>query len=237
VTQRYDVAVVGGGLVGLATALQVVTLRPGARVVVLEKERELALHQSGHTSGVIHAGLYYPPGSLKARLCREGADLLRAFADEHGVPWRTTGKLVVALDERELPRLEELRRRGEANGLRGLREVGPAEMRELEPHVAGVRGLHVPETGVIDFRRVADAYARELERRGGEVRLGARVDAIRQDAREASLETTAGAVGASSNRTRSGRVLTNMPTMVSTPGSAAGRPETTLPKTTSASPL
>jgi L-2-hydroxyglutarate oxidase LhgO len=175
----HDVAVVGGGLIGLATAYRLLEAKPGLRVVVLEKEPELARHQSGRNSGVIHAGLYYVPGSLKAGLCREGREALVAFADEHAIPYRLCGKLVVALDETELPRLEELRRRGLANGLQGLTEVGPDELRELEPHAAGIRALHVPETGIIDFRRAALAYADEVKARGGEILLGARVVALR----------------------------------------------------------
>jgi L-2-hydroxyglutarate oxidase len=182
--QEYDVAVIGGGLVGLATAFRLLERKPGARLVVLEKEEELARHQSGRNSGVIHAGLYYVPGSLKARLCREGMADLRRFADEHGIAHETCGKLVVALDESELGRLDELRRRGEANGIQGLREVGPDELRELEPNVVGIRALHVPETGVIDFRQVAGAYADEVRSRGGEIYLGSRVEAI--DARNGS---------------------------------------------------
>lgn len=196
VSQTYDVAVVGGGLVGLAAALQLSTARPSLRLAVVEKELELAAHQSGHNSGVIHAGLYYEPGSLKARLCREGAALLRSFADERGIPYRTRGKLVVAVDESEVGRLEELERRGRANGLVGLRALGPQEMREIEPHVAGVRALHVPESGVIDYRRVAAAYGETLRERGAEIMLGREVTAIARDTAAATLETTGGDVRA-----------------------------------------
>jgi L-2-hydroxyglutarate oxidase LhgO len=171
----HDVAVVGGGLIGLATAYRLLEAHPGLRVAVLDKERELARHQSGRNSGVIHAGLYYVPGSLKARLCREGREALLRFADERGIPYRLCGKLVVALDESELPRFEDLKRRGVENGLEGMEEVGPDEIRELEPNAAGIRALHVPETGIIDFRRVAFAYADEVRRRGGEITLGAQV--------------------------------------------------------------
>jgi L-2-hydroxyglutarate oxidase len=188
----YDVAVVGAGLVGLATARAVLRNDPDARVVVLDKEPELARHQSGRNSGVIHAGLYYPAGSLKAQLCREGREALIRFADEQGIPYRRTGKLVVALDESELPRLEELRRRGNANGLRGIRELSTEELRELEPHAVGVRALHVPETGVIDFRLVTAAYARDVERRGGEILLGRTVNAIRRVGRAHVITTTGG---------------------------------------------
>lgn len=173
--ERYDVAIVGGGLIGLATAYRLLEAHPALRLVVLEKEPELARHQSGRNSGVIHAGLYYVPGSLKAQLCREGMEAVKSFADEHGIPYKLCGKLVVALDESELPRLEELKRRGIENGLRGLSEVDADTIRELEPNAAGIRALHVPETGIIDFHRVALAYADEVRARGADILLGSRV--------------------------------------------------------------
>ena len=173
--RRYDVAVVGGGLIGLATAYRLLGTNPDLRLAVLEKEPELARHQSGRNSGVIHAGLYYQPGSLKALLCREGMEALKQFADDHRIPYRLCGKLVVALDESELPALADLKERGLANGLRGLEEVDADAVRELEPHAAGIRALHVPETGIIDYRRVARAYAEEVQARGGEILLGSRV--------------------------------------------------------------
>jgi L-2-hydroxyglutarate oxidase len=175
---RVDVVVVGGGLIGLATALDLLQRQPGLSVTVAEKEWEPARHQSGHNSGVIHAGLYYPPGSLKARLCREGRTRLLAFADEHSIPYRICGKLVIASDDGELDRLEELKRRGVANGLQGLRELSAAELREIEPNVAGVKALHVAESGVIDYRRVAQAYVEQVQALGGEVRFGSAVQAL-----------------------------------------------------------
>lgn len=175
---RYDVAVVGGGLIGLATAYRLLEAHPGLRLAVLEKEPVLARHQSGRNSGVIHAGLYYVPGSLKAQLCREGMDALKRFADERGIPYKLCGKLVVALDESELPRLAELKRRGVENGLRGITDVDAAGIRELEPNAAGIQAIHVPETGIIDYRRVAFAYADEVRRRGGEILLDSRVVAL-----------------------------------------------------------
>ena len=188
----YDLAVIGGGLIGLATARAYLLRRPDARIVVLEKEPELARHQSGRNSGVVHAGLYYPAGSLKATLCREGRAALLRFADEHSIPYEITGKLVVALGADELPRLEELGRRGRANGLEGLRELGAAELREVEPHVAGIRALHVPETAVIDFRLVAKAIADDIEQAGGDVLLGREVTRIEERGPRRVLRTRSG---------------------------------------------
>ncbi|MGE5226639.1 MAG: L-2-hydroxyglutarate oxidase [Planctomycetaceae bacterium] len=174
-TDRADVVVIGGGLVGLATAYQLLRSRPGTRVVVLEKEPEPARHQSGRNSGVLHSGLYYAPGSWRALACRRAKEQLEAFADEHGVARRRCGKLVVAIEPAELPRLETLRERGEANGLRGLAMLSPGGWSELEPEVGGLRALHVPETGVIDFAGVARAFAREIAAAGGELRTGTEV--------------------------------------------------------------
>lgn len=143
--ERFDVVIVGGGIVGLATAYQLLGSRPDLRIGILEKEAELATHQSGHNSGVLHAGLYYAPGSLKARLCREGKALIAEFAERHGIPFERCGKLVVALDAGELPRLAALRDRAVANRVPGLEEVGPERIREIEPEAAGVRGLGAPK--------------------------------------------------------------------------------------------
>lgn len=173
-----DVVVIGGGLVGLATAYRLLERDAGASVVVLEKEADVALHQSGRSSGVLHSGLYYAPGSWRATLCREGKAAIEAFAEAHGVPARRCGKLVVALDDAEAVRLDDLQQRGEANGLTGLRQLGPGELREIEPHVAGRRALYVPETGVIDFGAVARALAEEVRSRGGRIALGHEVVAI-----------------------------------------------------------
>ena len=177
-TERADVVVVGGGIVGLATAYRLLEARPGLRLAVLEKEPELATHQTGHNSGVLHAGLYYAPGSLKARLCREGKAAIEAFAEAHDIPFERCGKLVVALDERELPRLAGLWERAEQNGVPGLEEVDADRIREIEPHVAGIRGLWSPSTGIIDFRRVALALADEVVARGGTIATRYRVAAM-----------------------------------------------------------
>ena len=191
-TERLDLVIVGGGIVGLATAYRLLERHPGLRLVVVEKETALAEHQTGRNSGVIHAGLYYAPGSLKARLCREGKKALERFCEEHDVPFERCGKLVVAVGETELAPLADLLARGTANGLRGLEEVGPERIRELEPHAAGVRGLYVPETGIVDFRRVALAYADEVRSRGGRTLLGRRVTGIRRGSRELVVDTTGG---------------------------------------------
>jgi L-2-hydroxyglutarate oxidase len=173
-----DVAIVGGGIVGLATGLRLLEARPDLRLLILERESELATHQSGHNSGVVHAGLYYPPGSLKARLCRAGKAQLETFCDEHGIPVERTGKLVVALDESELPRFEALRERAAANEVPGLEVVGPERMRELEPHAIGIQALWSPTTGIVDFRRVALAYADEVRARGGAIETARPVTGI-----------------------------------------------------------
>ena len=193
-TERFDVAIVGGGIVGLATAYRLLEQRPALCLAVLEKEPALAEHQSGRNSGVIHAGLYYAPGSLRARLCREGKDALERFCEEHDIPFETCGKLVVAVDETELPRLAELKARGEANGLRGLEEVGPERIREIEPHAAGIRALHVAETGILDFRLVALAYADEVRALGGEILLDHRVTAIDRYGDGLVIETSHGPI-------------------------------------------
>jgi (S)-2-hydroxyglutarate dehydrogenase len=169
VSERLDIIVVGGGIVGLATAYRLLETRPFLRIAVLEKEPELATHQTGHNSGVLHAGLYYAPGSLKARLCREGKAALEAFAAAHDIPFERCGKLVVAVDEDEMARLADLRDRATANGTPGLEEVDAARISEIEPHVAGIRGLWSPTTGIIDFRRVALAMADEIRARGGSI--------------------------------------------------------------------
>jgi L-2-hydroxyglutarate oxidase len=188
-----DVAVVGGGIVGLATALALArTTR--ARLVVLEAEGEIGRHQTGHNSGVIHSGLYYKPGSQKAHNCVEGRAELIRFCEEHGIPFELCGKVVVATEAAELPALDELHRRGTANGLAGLRRLTPQELHEIEPHVRGVAGLHVPETGIVDFRQVAVKYADLLQAAGGDVRTGARVRGVTRLAGELVIQTQHGEV-------------------------------------------
>ena len=169
--ERFDVIVIGAGLIGLSTAMALLAARPSARVAVVEKERAIGAHQSGHNSGVIHAGLYYQPGSLKARFCREGRLALAEFADAHAIGWRRTGKLVIATRQDELSRLAALAARGRANGL-AVREIGPDEITAIEPAARGIRALHIPESGVIDYRQVAAAYANAVTGSGGTVLCG-----------------------------------------------------------------
>jgi (S)-2-hydroxyglutarate dehydrogenase len=180
-----DLAVVGAGILGLAVAREMKSRRPGMSIVVLERHAEVAREQSGRNSGVVHAGIYYSPGSLKARLCVEGARDLYAYCEEHGIPFEKRGKLIVARDQEELPRLDELERRGRANGVPGLRRVDAEGLREIEPHARGVAALHSPETGVVDFAQVARAFAADLEAAGGRIDLGhaATVAAVRRRSR------------------------------------------------------
>jgi L-2-hydroxyglutarate oxidase LhgO len=185
--KSYDVAVVGGGIVGLATAWRLLGKDPRLSVVLLEKEGEVGAHQTGHNSGVIHSGLYYKPGSEKAKTCVEGARLLVEFCRAHGVPHEICGKLVVATSEEELPRLDELARRGRENGVAGVREMEPAEFREIEPHAAGLKALHVPPTGITDYGLVARTLAALLAEKGAEVRMNARVTALASSASEVNL--------------------------------------------------
>jgi L-2-hydroxyglutarate oxidase len=189
---RFDVAIIGGGIVGLATAM-CLGRRYRASVIVLEKENRLAAHQTGNNSGVIHSGLYYKPGSLKARNCTAGREALEHFCTERGIPFERCGKVVVATRPDQLPALEELHRRGEANGLLGLRRLTSAEIREVEPHAAGVAGLLVPQTGIVDYVKVTEAYAAEVRDQGGDVVLGAQVRGVGRKGDQV-LETSTGPV-------------------------------------------
>jgi L-2-hydroxyglutarate oxidase LhgO len=191
-TERADVAIVGAGILGLATALRLLEARPDLAVVLLEKESGIATHQTGHNSGVVHAGLYYQPGSLKARLCREGKAALERFCEEHAIPIERTGKLVVALDQGELERFDALKERALANGVEGLEDVGPERIREIEPHAAGIRALWSPSTGIVDFRRVAAAYADEVRARGGIIETGREVTSITRQGDETVVGTALG---------------------------------------------
>lgn len=194
--ERFDIAIVGAGIVGLATARELLTRRPGLRVGVLDKEPAIAQHQTGHNSGVIHAGVYYAPGSLKARACVAGKAKLIRFCEEHRIPYELCGKVIVATEESELPRLHELYKRGQANGVPGLELIGPRRLRELEPHVEGIQALYSPTTGIVDFGRVAHAYADEVQARGGTILAGHEVTAITQRDGLRQLVTPVGTIEA-----------------------------------------
>ncbi len=191
---NFDIAVVGGGIVGLATGLCVLRRRPGLRLVVLEKEDGLARHQTGHNSGVLHTGIYYAPGSAKAAMCVDGYRHLIRFCEEEGVEYSRNGKVIVATTEEELPVLHELAWRGAENGVEGVRLIGPGELAEIEPHARGLAALHVASAGAVDFTAVAAAMAKRLRGMGAEIRTTARVESIHHGAGELLLETTAGAV-------------------------------------------
>jgi 2-hydroxyglutarate dehydrogenase len=166
---------VGGGILGLAVARELKLRRPDAVICLLEAEDQLAAHQSSHNSGVVHAGVYYAPGSLRARLCVEGAARLAGYCAERELPWRASGKLIVATGERELPRLDELERRGRSNGVKELARVGPDEIEEIEPAARGLSALHSPATAVTDFAAIAGAFAEDFEAAGGTIHLGSPV--------------------------------------------------------------
>jgi (S)-2-hydroxyglutarate dehydrogenase len=187
-----DVAVVGGGIVGQAVARELLARRPGARLCVLEAEPRIGAHQTGRSSGVIHAGIYYEPGSLKARLCVEGARELYDYCDAKGIPYRKSGKLVVAVEDDELGRLDELERRGIANSVPHLRRLRGEEIAEIEPNARGVAALHSPATGVVDFVAVATSYANDMEAAGGSLHLGTKVHRAVPQADRLAIEHSAG---------------------------------------------
>ncbi|MEP6954382.1 MAG: L-2-hydroxyglutarate oxidase [Solirubrobacteraceae bacterium] len=184
---RVDVAVVGAGIVGLATARELLIRRPDLRVTVVDAADAVGTGQTSHNSGVIHAGVYYAPGSLKARLCVDGARALYAFCAEHGIDAQRCGKLIVARDASELGRLDDLETRARANGVPGLRRLGPQELTEVEPHAAGLAALHSPSTGIVDFGAVARRLAQDVAERGGELRLGRAVRGVDTGAGEVLL--------------------------------------------------
>lgn len=186
-----DVAVIGGGIIGLASADRLLQTCPRLRLVVLEKEADIACHQSGRNSGVLHSGIYYRPGSLKARNCRAGKEAMEAFCRREGVPYEICGKVIVATSPRQRPTLDLLLERGRANGVK-CRLIGPEELRELEPHAAGVAAIHVPEAGIVDFRAVCRALARRIARGQGEVRTGAKVVRLERFRGEWIITTTGG---------------------------------------------
>jgi (S)-2-hydroxyglutarate dehydrogenase len=188
----WDVVVVGAGLVGLATAYRLLQQQPALRLAVLDKEPTVATHQSGHNSGVLHAGIYYVPGSLKTRLCVAGKAALEEYARDRTIPFQRCGKLIVASHPGELDRLQALYDRGVANGVTGVRLIGPAELREYEPHAVGVRAVHVPPTGIIDFTAVARSLARDVSAAGGTLLLGRALTGIHDASGGRGLELTGG---------------------------------------------
>ena len=179
-TSLKSVGVVGAGIVGLAVARELTIRFPGLAVTVFEKEGHVAAHQSGHNSGVVHAGVYYAPGSLKASLCRRGAAMTREFCQEHGVRLRELGKLIVAVSEQELPGLAEIERRSTLNQVPGIRRLGPAQIAEIEPHIRGVAALHSPSTAAADFAGMCEELARAVKSSGGEVLLNTQISAVRE---------------------------------------------------------
>jgi (S)-2-hydroxyglutarate dehydrogenase len=188
-TEIYDIAIIGGGIVGLGTALALRAQFPGNSLTILEKEPELAGHQTGHNSGVIHAGIYYKPGSYKAKLCVQGSRLMMEFCEANGVPYERCGKLIVATSKTEIPRLQALYERGLANGILGLEMVGPERTREIEPHAKAIRALFSSNTGITDYTKVANAMATKIEKGGGKISKSTRVQAIRKSSGIFQIET------------------------------------------------
>jgi len=193
---QADVAIIGTGIVGLAVGLEIISRFPRRSIVLIDKEPWVASHQTSHNSGVIHSGIYYKPGSLKARLCVEGASRLLRFCLENDIPHNVCGKVIVATQERELPQLDELFRRGQGNGLNGLRMLSSEEILELEPHATGIRGIHVPGTAIVDYRIVAETYAAQIQDRGGALRLSHEVLALRRSGPLTLVETSRGVISA-----------------------------------------
>jgi L-2-hydroxyglutarate oxidase len=196
VSETYDLAVVGAGIVGLAVAREFLRRRPGASLIVVDKQDTVGYHQTGHNSGVIHSGVYYTPGSLKARLCVEGARLMYEYCDEHAVPYRRCGKIIVAVRDSELARLADLGERGRANGVPGLREVSAAEIPEIEPECRGLAGLYSPATGIVDYGAVARAIEKELRGQGVAFALGTAITAIRRESGQTILAHPGGVIRA-----------------------------------------
>jgi (S)-2-hydroxyglutarate dehydrogenase len=188
----HDIVVVGGGIVGLATAFRLLETRPALRLVLLEKENALAQHQSGHNSGVLHSGLYYKPGSEKAKLAVGGLRKMVAFCREHGIAYSQCGKIVIATTSEELPRLESLWERGNANGLLGLRKLAPEQIKDIEPHAAGLAAIHVPQEGIVDYPAVCQKLGDLIRQHGGEIRLNAELLKLNFNANEWIAETSSG---------------------------------------------
>ena len=196
IDRQYDVVVVGGGIIGLATSMKLTQDFPNLKVAVLEKEKEVAQHQTGHNSGVIHAGIYYAPGSQKANFCSTGGKLLRDFCDEYGIAYDMCGKLIVATDDSEVPQLEELFKRGTENGAQGLRMVNQEEIKDIEPYSAGVKAILSPNTGIIDYFEVSQAYATRMRENGGDLLTNVEVISIENKDNLVYINTTSGTVAA-----------------------------------------
>ena len=194
--RSYDVVVIGAGILGLAVSRELLSRYPRLRLAVLDKEPSVGQHQTGHNSGVLHSGIYYAPGSLKARLCVQGQRELYAYCEQKGIPTDRCGKVIVASNESELPRLENLLERGNANGVEGLEMIGPERLREIEPHCVGVKALFSPNTGIVDFSRVTRAYAADVMECGGDVLPGYGVERISDRPGRVVMHTTAGDVDA-----------------------------------------
>ncbi len=184
-----DFLIIGGGIVGLATAVKLQDKYPQKKILVLEKEMGVAQHQTGHNSGVIHSGLYYKPGSLKAKNCIGGYKMLLDFCEQYNVPYEITGKLVVAVNNSEIPYLNTLKERGAENGLNGIKELRKEEITEYEPHVAGVAGIYVPQTGIIDYKQVANKYAEVFQNNGGTIQYNQKVTGIFQNQNSITVES------------------------------------------------
>jgi (S)-2-hydroxyglutarate dehydrogenase len=194
--RSYDVVVVGAGIIGLAVGRELLSRFPRLRLGVLDKEPSVGQHQSGHNSGVLHSGIYYAPGSLKARLCVQGQREVYAYCEQKGIPTDRCGKVIVASNESEIPRLENLLARGQANGVEGLEMIGPERLREIEPYCVGVKALWSPNTGIVDYSRVVQAYAADVVAGGGDVLPGYGVDRMSDRPGRVVLETAAGEVEA-----------------------------------------
>jgi L-2-hydroxyglutarate oxidase len=213
-----DVVIVGAGIVGLAVAREMLRRWPHLQLAVIDKENRIAAHQSGHNSGVIHSGIYYVPGSLKARLCVAGGRALVRYCDEHGIPYELSGKVIVATDDSEVPRLEDLHRRGTENGVEGLEMIGPERLREIEPHATGIRALYSPKTGIVDYVAVARSYAEDVTAAGGEILTGRIVTSIVRSNAKAILITNRGGIDSRFLITCAGLYADRIAAMTGAPG-------------------
>ncbi len=193
-TDKSDIVIVGAGILGLATARELLIQQPGLKLLLLEKESELSTHQTGHNSGVIHSGIYYKPGSMKAKACVAGHREMIEYCESRGIAYRLCGKVIIALDESELPALNALYERGTANGVQGLQLIDPPRLRELEPHVAGVKAIYSPNTGVVNYLQVASAYADDVRAAGGQIVTACRVLSMQERGTENILITSRGEI-------------------------------------------